>query len=57
MFYNTLLLFILYSSVYVKKDNEKAGSKLNIKNTIIMASGPIISWQRKGETVEAVVVD
>ena len=35
----------------VKKDSEKAGLKLNIQKTKIMASGPIISWQIDGETV------
>ena len=38
----------------VKQENEKAGLKLNIKTTKIMASGPITSWQIKGEKVEAV---
>ena len=33
----------------VKEENEKAGLKLNIKTTKIMASGPIISWQIDGE--------
>ena len=33
----------------VKEENEKAGLKLNIKKTKIMASGPIISWQIDGE--------
>ena len=36
------------------KETEKAGLKLNIKKTKIMASGPIISWQIKGEKVEEV---
>jgi len=36
----------------VKEDSEKAGLKLNIQNTKIMASGPITSWQIDGETVE-----
>ena len=31
------------------KENEKAGLKLNIQKTKIMASGPITSWQRDGE--------
>ena len=35
----------------VKEENEKAGLKLNSK---IMASGPIISWQIDGETMETV---
>ena len=36
----------------VKKENEKAGLKLNIQKMKIMASGPINSWQIDGETVE-----
>ena len=35
----------------VKEENEKVGLKLNIQKTKIMASGPITSWQRDGETV------
>ena len=38
----------------VKEENEKAGLKLNIQKTKIMASGPITSWQIDGETVETV---
>ena len=38
----------------VKEENEKVGLKLNIQNTKIMKSGPIISWQIDGETVETV---
>ena len=38
----------------VKEEGEKVGLKLNIQNTKIMASGPITSWQRDGETVETV---
>ena len=38
----------------VKEENEKAGLKLNIQKTKIMASGPITSWLRNGETVEKV---
>ena len=38
----------------VKDENEKAGLKLNIQNTKIMASGPITSWQIYEETVETV---
>ena len=37
-----------------KKRVEKAGLKLNIEKTKIMASSPITSWQRDGETVETV---
>ena len=36
----------------VKEESEKAGSKLNIQKTTIMASGPITSWQIDRETVE-----
>ena len=38
----------------VKEESEKAGLKVNIQKTKIMASGPIISWQIDGETVEAI---
>ena len=38
----------------VKKESEKVGLKLNIQKTKIMASGPIISWQIEGETMETV---
>ena len=38
----------------VKEESEKAGLKLNIQKTKIMASGPISSWQIEGETVETV---
>ena len=38
----------------VKEESEKVGLKQNIKKTKIMASGPIISWQIDGETVETV---
>ena len=36
----------------VKEESEKAGLKLNIQKTKIMASGPITSWQIVGETME-----
>ena len=36
----------------VKEENKKAGLKLNIQKTKIMASGPITSWQIDGETME-----
>ena len=36
----------------VKEESEKAGFKLNFQKTKIMASGPIISWQKDGDTVE-----
>ena len=38
----------------VKEDSGKVGLKLNIQKTMIMASGPITSWQIEGEKVEAV---
>ena len=38
----------------VKVESEKAGLKLNIQKTKIMASGPITSWQIDGQTVETV---
>ena len=38
----------------VKEESENAGFKFNIQKTKIMASGPIISWEIDGETVEAV---
>ena len=37
----------------VKEKSEKAGIKLNIQKTKVMASGPITSWQIDGETVES----
>ena len=40
--------------IKVKEENEKAGLKLNIQKTKIMASGPITSWQTDGETMETV---
>ena len=36
----------------VKEESEKVGLKLNIQKTMIMASGPISSWEIDGETVE-----
>ena len=39
----------------VKEKSERVGLKLNIQKTKIMASGPITSWQRDGETVETVI--
>ena len=38
----------------VKEESEKAGLKLNMKKTKIMASGSITSWQIDGETMETV---
>ena len=40
--------------IKVKEESEKAGWKLNIQKTKIMASGSITSWQIDGETVETV---
>ena len=38
----------------VKEESEKAGLKLNVQKTKIMASGPVTSWQIDGETTETV---
>ena len=38
----------------VKEENKKAGLKLNIQKTTIMASGPVTSWHIDGETMETV---
>ena len=38
----------------MKEESEKAVLKINIQNTKIMASGPIVSWQIDGETMETV---
>ena len=38
----------------VKEESEKAGLKLNIQKTKIMASSPITPWQIDGETIETV---
>ena len=40
----------------VKEESENIGLKLNIQKMMIMASGPITSWQIDGETVETVTV-
>ena len=50
------MLKILQASllIKVKEKSEKVGLKLNIQKTKIMTSGPIISWQIDGETVETV---
>ena len=40
--------------IKVKEESEKAGLKLNIQKTKVMASGPITSWEIDGETVETV---
>ena len=44
----------LKSLLKVKEESEKVGLKLNIQKTMIMASGPITSWEMDGETVETV---
>ena len=41
-------------SLLMKEESEKAGLKLNIQKTKIMASGPITSWEIHGETAETV---
>ena len=38
----------------MKDESEKAGLKLNVQKTKIMASGPITSWEMDGETMETV---
>ena len=38
----------------MKEESEKVGLKLNIQKTEIIASGPITSWQKDGETMETV---
>ena len=40
--------------IKVKEESEKFGLKLNIQKTKILASGPTISWQIDGETMERV---
>ena len=46
---------MLYVHICVwKEESEKVGLKFNIQKTKIMASGPIISWQIDGETMETV---
>ena len=40
--------------IKVKEESEKVGLKLNIQKMKIMASGPITSWEKDGETVETV---
>ena len=40
--------------IEVKEESKKVGLKLNIQKTKIMASGPITSWQKDGETMETV---
>ena len=40
----------------MKEESEKAGLKLNIQKTKIMASGPVTSWQIDGETMETEIL-
>ena len=40
--------------IKVKEESEKIGLKLNVQKTKMMVSGPIISWQIVGETMETV---
>ena len=46
----------LKSLLMMKEESEKAGLKLNIQKTKIIASGPITSWQIDGETMETVTL-
>ena len=41
-------------SLLIKEESEKVGLKLNTQKTMIMASGPVTSWQIDGETMETV---
>ena len=45
---------LMKARVKVREESEKAGLKLNIQKTNIMASGPITSWQIERETMETV---
>ena len=47
-------IFTLSLLMKVKEESEKVGLELNIQKTKIMASGPLISWEVDGETVETV---
>ena len=51
---DTTLMAESEEELKVKEESEKAGLKLNIQKTEIMASGPITSWLIDGETVETV---
>ena len=44
-----------YLLMKLKDESEKAGLKLNIQRTKIMASSPITSWQIDGKTMETVI--
>ena len=54
IYHGCILSPFLFNFYPEKEESEKFGLKLNIQKTKIMASGPIISWQIDGETVEAV---
>ena len=41
--------------IKVKEENEEVGLRLNIQKSKIMASSPITSWQKEGETMETVI--
>ena len=47
-------MFLKNLLMKVKEDTEKAGLKLKIQKTKIMASGPITSWEIDGQTMETV---
>ena len=51
---STVSLSIYHEVMGLDAMSEKAGLKLNIQKTKIMASGPITSWEMDGETVETV---
>ena len=52
--YSSAILFSQNLLIRVKEESEKAGLKLNIDKTEIIASSPITSWQIEEEKVEAV---
>ena len=51
---DSTLMAEIKEKLKVKEESEKAGLKLNIQKTKIMASSPITSWQIDGETVKTV---
>ena len=54
IYHGCILSPFLFNFYPEKEESEKFGLKLNIQKTKIMASGPIISWQIDGETMETV---
>ena len=52
---DTTLMAESEEELKVKEESEKAGLKLNIQKTKIIASGPNASWQIDGETMETVI--